>query len=267
MAMTAAELVAYLRLDDRGFTKGMQQAEKTMAASDGNFRKFAKGMGNAAAGAITGGAAAATALGTSGFKTGVEYNTLQQPSRAALKTIMGGGAQANAQMDKLDSFAKNSPFSKAVFIKAQQQLLGFGMTAKDVVPTLDAIQNAVAATGGSNEDIAEISTVLAQVTGTGKITAETLNQLGYRGINAADIIGKEMGKSGNEIRASITKGTLDAGKAMDALTSGMQKRFGGAAANVKQTMSGAADRIKAAFRDVGSKLAVKSWVLLRVSGC
>jgi tape measure domain-containing protein len=252
MAMTAAELVAYLRLDDRGFTKGMQQAEKTMAASDGNFRKFAKGMGNAAAGAITGGAAAATALGTSVFKTGVEYNTLQQSSRAALKTIMGGGAQANAQMDKLDSFAKNSPFSKAVFIKAQQQLLGFGMTAKDVVPTLDAIQNAVAATGGSNEDIAEISTVLAQVTGTGKITAETLNQLGYRGINAADIIGKEMGKSG---------------KAMDALTSGMQKRFGGAAANVKQTMSGAADRIKAAFRDVGSKLAVKSWVLLRVSGC
>lgn len=255
MAMTAAELVAYLRLDSRGFTKDMQAAERTMRSSDGKFRDWAKGMGQTAAETVTGGAAATTALATSVFKTGAEYNTLQQSSRAALKTIMGGGEQANKQMDKLDAFAKNSPFSKATFIKAQQQLLGFGMTAKDVVPTLDAIQNAVAATGGSNEDIAEISTVLAQVTGTGKITAETLNQLGYRGINAADIIGKEMGKSGNQIRESITKGTLDADKAMSALTTGMTKRFGGAAAGVKETMTGAADRVKAAFRDVGSHLA------------
>jgi tape measure domain-containing protein len=255
MAMTAAELVAYLRLDSRGFTKGMQDAEKRMGSADGRFRDFVKGMGQAAASTITGGTAAVGALATSVFKTGVEYNTLQQSSRAALTTIMGSGQKANAQMDKLDAFAKNSPFSKAVFIKAQQQLLGFGMTAEDVVPTLDAIQNSVAAVGGSNDDIAEIANILATVTGTGKITAETLNQLGTRGINAAEIIGSEMGKSGNEIRSSITKGTLDADKAVAALTKGMQKRFGGAAAGVKATMTGAADRVKAAFRDVGAGLA------------
>src|SRR5699024_12006698 len=103
------------------------------------------------------GALTATTVGT-----GVAYNTLQQQARAALKTIMKDGDAANAQMNELDKFAKDSPFAKDVFIKAQQQLLGFGMEAEKVVPTLDAIQNSVAAVGGSNQDIAEITNILAK---------------------------------------------------------------------------------------------------------
>ncbi|MGO1320916.1 MAG: tape measure protein, partial [Galactobacter sp.] len=255
MAMTAAELVAYLRLDSTGFDKGMQGAKDTLRKSDGSFRKWAGGVGQFVGNTLVGATAGTGALATAAFKTGVQYNTLQQTSRAALKTIMGSGEKANAQMDKLDAFAKNSPFAKDVFIKVQQQLLGFGMTAEDVVPTMDAIQQSVAAVGGSNDDIAEIGNILATVTGTGKITAETLNQLGTRGINAADIIGEQMGKSGNAIRESITKGTLDADKAVAALTKGMQKRFGGAADGVKETMVGATDRIKGAFRDIGATMA------------
>ena len=62
--------------------------------------------------------------------------------------------------------------------------------ADDVLPTLDAIQNAVAAVGGSNDDISEITRILATVTSSGKITAETLNQLGVRGVDAATLIGR-----------------------------------------------------------------------------
>src|SRR5699024_12216344 len=105
-------------------------------------------------------------------------------------------------------------FAKDVFIKAQQQLLGFGMEAEKVVPTLDAIQNSVAAVGGSNQDIAEITNILAKVIGSGKLTAETFNELGVRGVNAAEIIGSEMGKSGQQIRDEVTSGSLDADKAI-----------------------------------------------------
>ena len=73
-----------------------------------------------------------------------------------MKTLMGGAQEANAQMDKLDKFAKTSPFAKQVFIQAQQQLVGFGVEAKKVIPYLSAIQDAVAATGGSNEDISSL---------------------------------------------------------------------------------------------------------------
>lgn len=255
MALTAAELVAYLRVDKSGFDRDLSGAERQMGKSEGKFQQWTKGMGQAAAETVTAGAAATAGLATTVFLTGANYNTLQQQSRAALETIMGGAEEANAQMDKLDEFAKTSPFAKDVFIQAQQQLLGFGMEAENVVPTLSAIQDAVAAVGGSNEDIAGIATVLAKVEGTGKITADTLNQLGIRGIDAATIIGEEMGKTGNEIRESITDGTLGADDAMAALTTGMTERFGGAAENVKDTMVGALDRIKAATRDIGAELA------------
>lgn len=204
--------------------------------------------------ALAGVGAAIGVLGAAVANTGIEYNTLQQTSGAALKTIMGDASAAADQMDRLDEFAANSPFSKAVFIEAQQQLLAFGTEAERVVPILDAVQNAVAATGGSNQDISELVTIIAKVGSTGKLTAEDLNQLGERGVDAATVIGEQMGMSGAAIREEITAGTLDADAAIVALTDGMSENFDGAAAGVKDTFVGAMDRIKAAWRDVSAEL-------------
>lgn len=194
-------------------------------------------------------------IGVAALNTGISYNTLQQTSRAALETLLGSAEAANAQMDKLDEFARTSPFAKSVFIEAQQQLLGFGTAAEDVVPILDAIQNAVAATGGSNQDIAELTRIIAQLEGGVRLSAETFNQFGARGIDAAQLIGDAMGKTGAEIRESVTAGTLDADDAIRALTEGMAARFDGAAEGVKDTFEGAMDRVKAAWRDFASDLA------------
>src|SRR5690625_251428 len=205
--------------------------------------------------ALTAFGAAVTGIGVAALKTGIEYNTLQQTTRAALTTLLGSAQAANEQMDRLDAFARTSPFSKQVFIQAQQQLIGFGYAAKDVVPIPDAIQNAVAATGGTNADIAELADVVAKVGAEGKITAVHLQQFGKRGIDAAELIGSQMGKTGAEIREAITAGALDADAAIAALTVGMQSKFGGAADNVKNTFEGALDRVKAAWRDMAAELA------------
>ncbi|WP_344008730.1 hypothetical protein, partial [Isoptericola halotolerans] len=56
---------------------------------------------------------ATAALGAAALKTGIEYNQLQQTTRAALTTLLGSASAAADQMDRLDDFARNSPFSKA----------------------------------------------------------------------------------------------------------------------------------------------------------
>ena len=195
------------------------------------------------------------AVSSSLVRLGIEYNTLQQSSRAAMTTLMGSAEAANVQMDKLDEFARTSPFSKSVFITAQQQLIGFGLSAEKVIPTLDAVQDATAAIGGNNQTLGDLVYILAQISAAGKITATDLMQFGQRGVDAATLIGSQMGKTGAQIREEITAGTLDAGVAVDALTKGMSEKFGGAAAGVKSTMTGATDRVKAAWRDLGSELA------------
>lgn len=198
---------------------------------------------------------AITAVGLAAVKTGIDYNSMQQSSRAALLSMLGSTEAVNAQMDKLDDFARNSPFAKQTFIEAQQQMLAFGIETERVIPYLDAMQNAVAAAGGSNQDIAELAEIFGKISSSSKITAVDLQQFGRRGINAAELIGQAMGKTGAEIREEITAGTLDADAALEALASGMATRFSGAADNVKQTFDGAMDRVKAAWRDFSSELA------------
>lgn len=255
MAFTAAQLEAILTLDKSQFDRSLSQAERSAHKTGQGFKQWGSGVGKAINDGVVLAATGAAGFAAAVTSVGVEYNALQQSSRAALDTIMGGLDKANAQMDKLDQFASNSPFAKDVFIKAQQQLLGFGMEAERVIPTLDAIQNAVAATGGSNEDIAELTRIIAQLEGGVKLSAETLNQFGVRGIDAAELIGSAMGKTGAQIREEITSGTIDADVAIQALTDGMAERFDGAAANVKETWVGAMDRVKAATRDIGAEIA------------
>ena len=250
--MKVGELSARIRLDGKPeFDRGVDDAGRRFQNLGTRARDVGQGMATtlvAAAGTMAG-------LGAAAFKTGIEYNALQQSSRAALETLLGSAEAANAQMDKLDEFASNSPFAKDVFIRAQQQMIGFGIAAEDVVPILGAVQDATAAVGGSNQDISDIVTTLSKISSTGKITAQDLNELGNKGIDAAGLIGQEFGKTGGEIRDMISKGKISADDAITAITGQMSEQFGGAAANVKETWVGAVDRIKAAWRDTGAALA------------
>lgn len=252
MPFNAGELVATIRLDGVDKFQGDIQSSGKQFETLGNVGRAALDV--VAASTTAAAAAATTYLGIL-FNTGVAYNTLQQTTRAALTTLLGGAQAANEQMDKLDAFARTSPFSKQVFITAQQQLIGFGVSASQVIPILQSVQDAVAATGGSSAQLGSIVTILSQIHAAGKITGEDLLQLGQYGIDAATIIGAQMGKTGAQIRDDITNGALDANVAISALTTGMEQRFAGAAANVKNTFSGTVDRIKAASRDIGSALA------------
>ena len=261
----AEKQVTQARNAQKGATEALTAAEKrhaevagTATTSLGRLAQSANQNAdawNTAGTALLGAGAAVTGLGVAALKTGIDYNTLQQQSRAALTTLLGGAEAANAQMDKLDAFARTSPFSKSTFITAQQQLLAFGVTADQVVPTLQAIQDAVAAAGGSNQQLSELVFVLAQIQAAGKITGQDLIQFGQRGVDAATLIGSQMGKTGEQIRSDITAGSLDAGTAISALTAGMEQKFGGAAGNVKKTFLGATDRVKSAWRDLSSELA------------
>lgn len=245
---------------EKSHAQAMQVATKQANSSQGALSKLARQAEANREAWTTAGTAlsifggAIVGVGVAAAKTGGEYNTLQQTSRAAMKTLLGGAKEANAQMDKLDAFAKNSPFAKQVFIQAQQQMIGFGIEAKKVIPYLDAVQNAVAATGGSNQQLTDLVQIMAKVHATGKLTAQDLMEFGNRGVDAASLIGAAMNKTGAEIREDITNGALGADQALDALTKGMDQKFAGAAAGIKEQMTGATDRVKSAWRDLSAAI-------------
>lgn len=261
-------LIAKITVDDKGFTAGMDAATRRtqrftadVQSQGGIVDRVFNSLGRSAKASlqVAATAAAATtvgvaALGKNTLSTGLAYNAMQQNANAALKTMLGSQKAVNEQMEKLGKLAQNSPFSKATFISAQQQLIAFGVEVEKVIPLLDAMQNAVAASGGGSQQLADLAFVVAQIKAAGKITGQDLIQLGQRGINAAEIIGKAFGKSSAEVKTMISKNQIDADQAIDALTKGMMEKFGGATDAIKQQWSGAADRIKAANRDIGADL-------------
>lgn len=261
-------LIAKITVDDKGFTAGMDAATRRtqrftedVQTQGGIVDRVFHSLGRSAKASlqVAATAAAATtvgvaALGKNTISTGLAYNAMQQNANAALKTMLGSQKAVNEQMEKLGKLAQNSPFSKATFISAQQQLIAFGVEVEKVIPLLDAMQNAVAASGGGSQQLADLAFVVAQIKAAGKITGQDLIQLGQRGINAAEIIGKAFGKSSAEVKAMISKNQIDADQAIDALTKGMMEKFGGATDAIKKQWSGAADRIKAANRDIGADI-------------
>ena len=203
---------------------------------------------------VTAAGGAMAALGAMAVAAGVDYNALGQRATAAFTTLTGSAEGSAKVMGELMQFASQSPFPRQAFIEAAQQMMAFGFAAEDVVPTLGAVQDAIAASGGSAQQMSEVVYVLSQIQSAGKITATDLMQLGQRGINAAELIGGSLGMSGQQVRESITAGTLDSGEAIQALTDGMSAQFGGAAANLKGTWTGAVDSIQARVRDIGGAL-------------
>lgn len=241
----------------RGFSKAMDRdlaGAFTGAAARGTstfgrmFRRVA---------AIGAGVLATVGLGKLVKETvalGVSYNTLEQTSRAAFTTILGSAEAAGAMMSEIREFAKTSPFPRQAFIEATRQMLGFGFAAKDVVPILGIIQDSVAAMGGGADEIKLLTEVFSTIKATGRVMADDLNRLSQVGINAWEILAQASGVSIGEMRKNVSEGSVDAATAIAQLTTGMQKRFGGAAENIKNTWLGSVDRIKGAWRDLSSAL-------------
>lgn len=230
---------------------------RTGRVTEAAFAGLGRTIGLATKAVAVGWTTAAVAVGgtaIAAFKTGMEFNTLQQKANASFTTILGSAKAADKMMASISKFADTSPFPRQVFIEAAQRMVAFGIAADDVVPIMSAVQDAVAAAGGSSQDISEITFVLGQIQAAGKITGQDLMQLGQRGINAAELIGKATGKTGKQIKEDISNGALSADDAIAALTKGMAEKFAGAAQNVKKTWVGTTDSIKAALRDIGAAM-------------
>src|SRR5689334_15932802 len=64
-------------------------------------------------------------------------------------TLLHSGTAATAMLNELRDFASHTPFSFPETVQAAQRLMAMGTAAKDVIPHMTAIGNAVSALGGS----------------------------------------------------------------------------------------------------------------------
>src|SRR5690625_4242070 len=255
-AATAAESVgAAAQKSSESASKAQQQQQSQARSFSQDLVKSARE--NQQAWSTVGttiGAAGAAITTMTGLvaNAGIQYNSLRQTATAALTSVTGSAEAAADQMARMDEFGSTSWLMRDSIIRAQQQMTGFGIETSKVIGYMDALAEAVAASGGSSQTFEELAFVMAKVESQGKITATELNEFGQRGVDAAALIGDAMGMTADQIRTSITAGTLDASEALDALAQGMMNRYEGASDLVRNTFSGAVADVQAAIRDLGA---------------
>lgn len=132
--------------------------------------------------------------------------------------------------------------------RAASQFLASSVKVGDEMDrSLRAISGVAAMTNSTYDDISNIFTRIA---GQGRVMAVDLNSLASRGLNAAAILGKSMGKTESEVRDMVSDGKISFQQFADA----MDNAFGEHAKKGNETFSGALANMKAAMSRIGAKI-------------
>lgn len=188
------ELVIRINGNIRGYQDALNAARQQTEAFQGQVNTIAKTGAIAFAGF---GAAILLAANTAGkFETiGVQF-----------EVVTGSVEEAQKTLEKLSDFAAKTPFQFPGIAQSAKQLIAFGITGEDLIPTLTRIGDVSAATGAEFKDL---TLIFGQVKAAGKLTGERLLQLEERAIPIGPALAKTMGVAESAIRDLVSKGEVD----------------------------------------------------------
>ena len=184
-------------------------------------------------------AGAATGVGLLAVKSLTLADHLDN-SRIAFTQFLGSAGKADTFLGRLRSLAATTPFEFPELVESSKRLLAFGVKGKDVVGIMTALGDAAALTGNSVDDLA---TIYGQMVAKGRIQNEELLQLTERGIPAYQILADKLGLSVAEVTKLASEGKLGA-KALAALQSGIDEKFGGGMVKQAKTLGGLISTLK-----------------------
>lgn len=228
--------------------QGLRTAEGYMSS----FGKAASGSGSSLSGAITQGtimagvfqklASVALNAAKSFISAGLDYNAQIETYTTGLTNMLGSAEAAQQVMENIQADAARTPFDVESLTKANQYLISAGENASYARKTINALGDAVAATGGGSDELNRMAQNLQQIANTGKATAVDIKQFAYAGINVYGILADYTGKS----TAEVQKMTIS----YDLLTKALQAaseeggRYYNAMDDLSQTQNGRTNTLK-----------------------
>ena len=175
-----------------------------------SFGKSASDTGNGLTAALTKSQLLASAISTlsnaalTGAKQfvsmGIEYNAQIESYRVGLTNMLGDAEAANAAMQAIQEDAARTPFSVDSLTQANQLLISAGENAEYSRKVINALGDAVSATGGGNTELSRMAANLQQIANVGKASAIDVKQFAYAGINVYQVLADYTGKTVQEVQ-------------------------------------------------------------------
>ena len=252
MATSAVEVAAgyvsiYASITHSEVEKAVNDA---MSGISGNFN--IKADTTAASGALSGLAGIADGMGNVLTAVGVGVTAVAKKfgawamdtisdselMRIAMTQLTGSTDKAKQLVSQLSKVAIVTPFNFATLQKSAERMLALGFSADEVVPSIQAVGDAVAATGGTDANFQNVIHALGLMRSSGKVTALAMNAMARNNIASWDMLAEHMGKTVPEVRKMVTDGEISAEEGISAIIEGANKRYSGMMVKASSTLSG-----------------------------
>lgn len=209
--------MATLGLDTSEYEQGIEQARKETQSAANSLNRSANTAGSGVSGMASQFAAASakatvlanmlTSLGTKAVgiakdfvEMGISYNAQIEKYTTGFTNMLGSAQAAQEAMQAIQEDAARTPFDVASLTQANQLLISAGENAAYSRKVINALGDAVSATGGGNAELSRMAANLQQIANVGKASAIDIKQFAYAGINVYQVLADYTGKSVQEVQ-------------------------------------------------------------------
>ena len=198
-------------------------------------------------------AAAAAAVGY-----GLKLAADAEQTAVSFEVMLGSAERARDMLGQLKAYADKSPFSGADTNNFAKMLLNYGISGEKILPTIRMLGDVAA---GDKQKFEGLARAFGQMSSTGRLMGQDLNQFINAGFNPLQEIAAKTGES----MAALKKRMEDGGIASDEVAQAFVRatseggRFYGMTERQSRTLSGQwstfRDNLDTTLRDIGASVA------------
>lgn len=236
MAVSQQDFTLLIRAQDQASVAinsvvvNLGRLEQQAATSGNSFGQLAGAMtvGGVAANAISG-AFSAVANAASGAAQGVlSLASRLEQARIGFTTMLGSVEKADEFIGQLQQKAESTAFNFPGIQQVAQSFLAMGIDAKNVIPIIDDVSNALSAAGhgGETDRLERIGQSLSEIAAQGKLSGEQIRELSRNGIAVLPLLAEAFGKTEGEVKKMAEASEISATKFFEAFHSEIALHYG-----------------------------------------
>jgi len=243
-------MVADLAVNISANIKDLQRNIGKAKATLKNFGSSATSLGVSLSASLT---LPLAGLGATALKTASDFEQLE----VRLQTLTGSAKAGRKQFERLQKFSAGTPFQLQDLVKANNTLLGFGMSADEAFTSLQQLGDVASATGA---DLQSIAIAFGQSSAEGKLFTRDIRQFINQGVPAVDLLAESMGVARSEVFTLAEEGKISFQILQDAIAQSTQTggKFANATKAQSQTIAGLfstlRDNVSLALGELGKEL-------------
>lgn len=236
--MANADFVTRITLQNQEFQNEIKECKKEISKLKGAAKDSGAGIGSLVssfgkfAGVSLGVGAVASGM-LSIAKSSIEAYSKIEDLRISFQTMLGSATEAETLLSSIREYGANTPYDTEGLAKAAQTMLSYGMAANDIMPTLKQLGDIGM---GSSQKLQSLSLAFAQMSASGKVMKQDLNQMINAGFNPLQTISEKTGESMGVLLDKVSKGQISINQIKDAFKDATSE--GGQFYNMMNNMNG-----------------------------